>query len=84
MFQSIGASASRTFQGANAHPGMHRTNSVDYIYIISGEIYVILDKQQLLLRAGDTLIDAGANHSWANRSGKPCIMLAAIVGAQRP
>jgi len=55
-----------------AHPGMHRTRSVDYAIVIEGEIVAILDKEETVMRAGDILIQRGTNHAWANRSAAPC------------
>ncbi len=51
-----------------AHPGMHRTESVDYAIILEGEIWSVMDKDETLMRAGDVLIQRGTNHAWANRS----------------
>ena len=58
---------------------MHRTESVDYGVVISGEMTLILDKGETLLREGDVVIQRGTNHAWANRSGKPCRMLFILV-----
>lgn len=63
------------------HPMMHRTATVDYAIIISGEIYAILDEGETLLRAGDTLIQRGTNHAWSNRSDKPCLIAFVLVDA---
>ena len=61
------------------HPLMHRTETVDYGIVISGEMTLVLDKGERLLRAGDVVIQRGTNHAWANRSGKPCRMLFVLV-----
>ncbi|HLX79560.1 MAG TPA: cupin domain-containing protein [Burkholderiales bacterium] len=53
-----------------AHPGMHRTETVDYAIILEGEIWAVMDKEETLMRAGDVLIQRGTNHAWANRSQK--------------
>ena len=58
---------------------MHRTESVDYGIVISGEMTLILDKGETLLRERDVVIQRGTNHAWANRSGKPCRMLFILV-----
>jgi len=52
------------------HPGMHRTETVDYAIVLEGEIYAVMDEGETLLRAGDVLIQRGTNHAWANRSDK--------------
>ena len=51
-----------------AHPGMHRTDTVDYAIILDGEIWAVMDEGETLMRAGDVLIQRGTNHAWANRS----------------
>ena len=53
-----------------AHPGMHRTDTVDYAILLEGEIWAIMDDGETLMRAGDILVQRGTNHAWANRSGK--------------
>lgn len=52
------------------HPGMHRTETVDYAIVLEGEIYAVMDEGETLMRAGDVLIQRGTNHAWANRSQK--------------
>ena len=53
-----------------AHPGMHRTDTVDYAILLEGEIWAVMDEGETLMRAGDVLIQRGTNHAWANRSKK--------------
>jgi hypothetical protein len=50
------------------HPGMHRTQTLDYAIVLEGEIWAVMDADETLLRAGDVLIQRGTNHAWANRS----------------
>ncbi|HYD12495.1 MAG TPA: cupin domain-containing protein [Allosphingosinicella sp.] len=52
------------------HPLMHRTESVDYGIVIEGEITLVLDGSETLLRAGEVVIQRGTSHAWANRSGR--------------
>ena len=67
-----------------ASPGMHRSDTVDFIYVLSGEIWLELDAgQERLLREGDTAIQNGTRHAWRNRSGKPCQLLIVMAGAHR-
>ena len=53
-----------------AHPGMHRTQTVDYAIILEGEIWAVMDKGETLMKAGDVLVQRGTNHAWANRSSR--------------
>ncbi|KUJ62387.1 cupin [Flavobacteriaceae bacterium CRH] len=65
------------------HPLMHQTNTLDYIIILSGEIYLIVDEGETLLQAGDIVIQKGTNHAWSNRSDVPCIQLAVLLDASK-
>lgn len=71
--------ASTNTRGQAKHPFMHRTESVDYALVLDGEITLVLDKEDVLLKAGDFLVERGTNHAWANRSGKPCRMLFVLI-----
>ncbi len=51
---------------------MHRTETIDYAIVLSGEIYLLLDAQDVLVRVGDVVVQCGTNHAWSNRSDKPC------------
>ncbi len=63
--------------------GMHRSDTVDMIVILSGEVWMKLqDSDEVLLKAGDTLIQRGTVHTWRNRSQEPCIMAAVLVGTE--
>jgi mannose-6-phosphate isomerase-like protein (cupin superfamily) len=65
-------------------PGMHTTDSVDFDYVVSGEVYLELDDgAEVLLKAGDCVVQNGTRHRWNNRSDEPCTIVVAIVGAPR-
>jgi mannose-6-phosphate isomerase-like protein (cupin superfamily) len=51
-----------------AHPGMHKTDTVDYAIILEGEIWAVMDDNETLMKQGDVLVQRGTNHAWANRS----------------
>jgi len=61
---------------------MHATATVDYIIVLKGEIYAIMDKGEKLLRPGDILIQRGTNHSWSVRTDQRCVIAAILVGAK--
>ena len=52
------------------HPHMHRTETIDYVIVVDGEIEMDMDDSTVKLKAGDILVQRGTNHAWANRSGK--------------
>jgi hypothetical protein len=79
-FNSIGAG--HTKDASSADPMMHKTATVDYIIVLKGEIYAIMDRGEKLLKAGDVLIQRGTNHSWSVRTNEPCIVAAVLVSAK--
>lgn len=78
-FASMGAQAVTAEK--RKHPGMHRTKTLDYAVILSGEIYAVLDGQEMLLKAGDVLVQRGTNHAWSNRTDKPCVIAFVLIDA---
>ncbi|NRR31675.1 cupin domain-containing protein [Oxalobacteraceae bacterium] len=78
-FGEIGDSAASTVKAGSPHPLMHRTESVDYGIVIEGEMTLVLDDSEVLLRPGSVVVQRGTNHAWANRSGHPCRMLFVLV-----
>jgi hypothetical protein len=66
-----------------AHPGMHRTETVDYAILLEGEIWAVMDEGETLMRAGDVLIQRGTNHAWANRSQKTARIAFVLMDARR-
>jgi len=70
-----------TDEDQTRHPTMHRTDTCDFSVVVSGEIYLVTDTDETLLKAGDTVIVKGVNHAWSNRSDKPCLMMGVMVHA---
>jgi uncharacterized cupin superfamily protein len=66
------AEASTAGQATAPHPFMHRTETIDYGIVLAGEITLIVDRDEMIVRVGDIVIQRGTNHAWANRSGKNC------------
>ena len=79
-FKSIAAAHAPDKKSAD--PMMHRTNTVDYIVVLKGEIHAIMEKGETLLRAGDVLVQRGTNHSWSVRGNEPCIIGVVLVNAK--
>jgi len=71
-----------TINSGEQHSLMHKTQTLDYIIILSGEIYLITEEQETLLTAGDIVIQRGTNHAWSNRSNHYCIQLAILLDAE--
>ena len=66
----------------SSDPMMHKTNTIDYIVVLKGEIYAIVDEGETLLRPGDVFIQRGTNHSWSVRGNEPCIIGVVLVDAK--
>lgn len=61
---------------------LHRTDTVDYVICIAGEIDMFFDDTRFVtLRAGDVLIQRGTEHAWVNRSDKPCRLAVVLLDA---
>ena len=83
FFHGTGARAADA--ATRKHPGMHKTDTVDYCVVLSGEIWAVLDEGEVLLRAGDCLVQRGTNHAWSNRSDARCtIAFVLVAAAPRP
>jgi len=65
--------------GPSPHPLMHRHQTVDYGLVLEGELVLVLDGSETLLRAGDVVIQRGTSHAWANRSGRPARMAFILI-----
>ena len=62
-------------------PRNHRTNSIDYAVVLSGEIDMTLDDEIVHLKAGDVLVQRGTIHNWVNTSDKPCVIGFVLIDA---
>ena len=63
-------------------PRRHRTASLDYAVVLSGEIDMELDGMTVHLKAGDTLVQRGTIHNWINRGTEPCLIAFVLLGAK--
>lgn len=81
-WESIGAGHVGDTQ-APPHPLMHETDTVDYAVCLEGEIVLVLDDSEVLIKAGDTVVQRGTNHAWSNRSDAVCKMMFVLVDGAR-
>jgi quercetin dioxygenase-like cupin family protein len=63
-------------------PRNHRTDSIDYAVIVSGEIDMELDNSVVHLKAGDVLVQRGTIHNWVNRGTQPCVIAFVLIDAK--
>lgn len=63
-------------------PSWHRTRTVDYVMVVSGEIDLMLDRSVVHLKAGDTVVQQATNHAWVNRGKETCRLLFVVMDAK--
>jgi mannose-6-phosphate isomerase-like protein (cupin superfamily) len=66
------------------HPLMHRTRSVDYAVVLSGEIDMMLDDTVVHLKPGDTIVQQATNHAWVNHGTGTCRILFVLMDSSQP
>ena len=66
------------------HPLMHRTRSVDYAVVLSGEIDMMLDDSTVHLKPGDTIVQQATNHAWVNHGTETCRILFVLMDSRQP
>ncbi|MEX2645118.1 MAG: cupin domain-containing protein [Gaiellaceae bacterium] len=79
-----GGSVFRTATYApGADVGIHATETLDYLVVVSGELTLVLEDRELTLRPGDTVVQQATPHGWANRTTEPCVVAAVLLDAAR-
>jgi quercetin dioxygenase-like cupin family protein len=63
-------------------PRNHRTDSVDYAVVMSGEVDMELDDTKVHLKAGDVLVQRGTIHNWVNHGTEPCVIAFVLIAAK--
>ena len=63
-------------------PRNHRTDSIDYAVVMSGEVDMVLDETTVHLKAGDVLVQRGTIHNWVNRGTEPCVIAFVLIAAK--
>ena len=72
IFERMGLAPEAPSRELPRDPGMHRTRTLDYGVILSGEMHMLLDDEEVHRNAGDVVIQRGTNHAWVNRGNQPC------------
>jgi hypothetical protein len=67
----------------DAIPGMHATETVDVVTVISGELHVVTETGETVLRSGDSVVQRGTPHAWSNRTDKTTTVVAIMMAATR-
>jgi len=64
-------------------PGMHMSDTVDFVYVVSGEMYLELDHGEVHVKQGDAVVGRGGWHNWRVETEDPCTILSLMLGAER-
>ncbi|HKS87240.1 MAG TPA: cupin domain-containing protein [Pseudolabrys sp.] len=68
--------------GPGVAPRNHRTDSIDYAVVMSGEIDMDVDGAVVHLKAGDVLVQRGTIHNWINKGTEPCVIAFTLISAK--
>jgi hypothetical protein len=84
VFASMNAAHTR--RDVSKGPGMHQTNTTDYIVLLSGKVRLVLDKEERDLEPFDVVIQRGTNHAWINTGDEEALLMSVLVddGSARP
>jgi quercetin dioxygenase-like cupin family protein len=81
MNEMVGHTEQISAKHRQRHPSMHRTDTLDVVIVVRGEVYLLLDEDEILLKPTDTAIIQGVQHGWSNRSDEPCLVVGAMIDA---
>ena len=76
-FKKIGAAHHRI--DTSKHPAMHKTNTIDYIILLKGDVTLILDEEEARLEPHDVVVQRGTNHAWVNNGDEPALLIAVLI-----
>jgi len=61
------------------HPAMHKTNTIDYIILLKGDVSLLLDEDEVKLKPFDVVVQRGTNHAWVNLGEEPALLIAVLI-----
>ena len=76
-FEKVGAAHHRV--DTTKHPAMHKTETVDYIILLKGDVTLILDEEEVDLKPFDVVVQRGTNHAWVNNGNEPALLIAVLI-----
>jgi mannose-6-phosphate isomerase-like protein (cupin superfamily) len=79
-FERIGAAHHRV--DTSRHPAMHKTETIDYIVLLKGDVSLLLDEEEVRLEPFDTVVQRGTNHAWVNHGDEPALLIAVLIDAE--
>ena len=79
-FKKIGASHHRV--DTAKHPAMHKTDTIDYIILLKGDVTLILDQEEVDMKPHDVVVQRGTNHAWVNNGNEPALLIAILIDSE--
>ena len=79
-FEKIGAGHHRV--DTTKHPAMHKTDTIDYIILLKGDVTLILDEEEVDLKPFDVVVQRGTNHAWVNNGKEPALLIAVLIDSK--
>ena len=76
-FEKMGAGHHRV--DTRKHPAMHKTETIDYIILLKGDVTLILDNEEVDLKPFDVVVQRGTNHAWVNNGDEPALLIAVLI-----
>ena len=76
-FEKVGAAHHRV--DTSKHPAMHKTETVDYIILLQGDVTLILDEEEVDIKPFDVVVQRGTNHAWVNNGTEPALLIAVLI-----
>ena len=76
-FEKVGAAHHRV--DTSKHPAMHKTDTIDYIILLKGDVTLILDDEEVDLKPFDVVVQRGTNHAWVNNGTEPALLIAVLI-----
>lgn len=82
-WEAMGATDFADRKAKSHNPMMHCTPTIDYAIVLEGEIFLVLDDSEYLMKAGDVAVQRATNHAWSNRTDKICRMAFILIDAAK-
>jgi mannose-6-phosphate isomerase-like protein (cupin superfamily) len=79
-FKKIGASHHRV--DTAKHPAMHKTDTIDYIILLKGDVTLILDQEEVDIKPHDVVVQRGTNQAWVNNGNEPALLIAILIDSE--
>lgn len=79
--REFGLSGQKGDEAGHRHHSIHRTSTIDYLVVLSGEMWMLLDDCEVLLTPGTCVVQQAASHGFSNRSRDYCVFAAVLLDA---